>query len=88
MLIAFACIIVVLTALPHTHTHTHTHTQPIEFIDSLATKPDYVFKILVVGNSFVGKSSYLFRMCNNAFSQRYSSTIGEHCVCDCVCVCS
>ena len=49
---------------------------PLEFIESLATQPDYVFKILVVGNSYVGKSSFLMRLCTNAFSTRYSSTIG------------
>ena len=55
----------------------HTHTQPLQFIENLATQPDYVFKILVVGNSYVGKSSFLMRLCTNAFSARYSSTIGE-----------
>ena len=60
--------------------------QPLEFIESLATQPDYVFKILVVGNSYVGKSSFLMRLCTNAFSTRYSSTIGV-CMCMCVCVC-
>jgi len=48
----------------------------LEFIENLATQPDYVFKILVVGNSYVGKSSFLMRLCTNAFSARYSSTIG------------
>ena len=52
-------------------------TQPLQFIENLATQPDYVFKILVVGNSYVGKSSFLMRLCTNAFSARYSSTIGE-----------
>jgi hypothetical protein len=50
---------------------------PLQFIENLATQPDYVFKILVVGNSYVGKSSFLMRLCTNAFSARYSSTIGE-----------
>lgn len=52
------------------------YPQPLEFIESLAIQPDYVFKILVVGNSYVGKSSFLMRLCTNAFSQRYASTIG------------
>lgn len=51
--------------------------QPLEFMEILSSQPDYIFKILVVGNSYVGKSSYLMRLCNNSFSQRYSSTIGE-----------
>ena len=54
--------------------------QPLEFIESLAIQPDYVFKILVVGNSYVGKSSFLMRLCTNAFSQRYASTIGTYVV--------
>lgn len=49
---------------------------PLQFIENLATQPDYVFKILVVGNSYVGKSSFLMRLCTNAFSARYASTIG------------
>jgi hypothetical protein len=51
---------------------------PLQFIENLATQPDYVFKILVVGNSYVGKSSFLMRLCTNAFSARYASTIGKH----------
>lgn len=54
----------------------HFLLQPLRFIEALATQPDYVFKILVVGNSYVGKSSFLMRLCTNAFIQRYSSTIG------------
>ena len=51
--------------------------QPLEFMEQLTAQPDYIFKVLVVGNSYVGKSSYLMRLCNNTFSQRYSSTIGK-----------
>ena len=51
--------------------------QPLEFLASFSGRPDYVFKILVIGNSYVGKSSYLMRLCNSSFSQRYSSTIGQ-----------
>lgn len=49
----------------------------MEFLASFSGMPDYVFKILVIGNSYVGKSSYLMRLCNSSFSQRYSSTIGQ-----------
>ncbi len=44
----------------------------------MSCQPDYIFKILVVGNSYVGKSSFLLRLCNNSFSQRYTSTIGMY----------
>lgn len=52
--------------------------QPLEFIENMSCQPDYIFKILVVGNSYVGKSSFLLRLCNNSFSQRYTSTIGMY----------
>ena len=57
--------------------------QPLEFLEILPGQPDYIFKVLVVGNSYVGKSSFLMQLCNHSFSQRYSSTIGK-----CVCVCA
>lgn len=59
--------------------------QPLEFLEILPGQPDYIFKVLVVGNSYVGKSSFLMQLCNHSFSQRYSSTIGK-CVCVCLCV--
>lgn len=53
--------------------------QPIDFIPALKDSPDYLFRILVVGDTFVGKSSYLDRLCNNTFSQNFSSTVGMSC---------
>jgi len=38
--------------------------------------PDYSFKIIVVGNSGVGKTSLLMRLCDDIFSNVYISTIG------------
>ena len=40
-------------------------------------QPDVTFKILIVGNPFVGKSCFLMRLCTNTFATRYASTIGE-----------
>lgn len=37
---------------------------------------NYVFKIIMVGDSNVGKSSLLMKYSNNKFSEKYISTIG------------
>lgn len=58
----------------------YVDVQPIEFLPVLTNTPDYTFKILVVGDSYVGKSSYIHRLCNNNFSQSYTTTIGEYCL--------
>ena len=34
---------------------------------------DYLFKLLLIGNSSVGKSSLLLRFSDNIFSERYPS---------------
>ena len=39
-------------------------------------EPDYLFKIIIVGNSGTGKSSLLMRLCHDIFSEDYISTIG------------
>ena len=42
------------------------------------TTDDYhsLFKILLIGDSCVGKSSYLIRFSDNVYSESYISTIG------------
>ena len=37
---------------------------------------DYLYKLLVIGDSGVGKSSILHRFCDNHYSENYLSTIG------------
>ncbi|GFV61602.1 ras-related protein Rab-3 [Trichonephila clavipes] len=37
---------------------------------------DYMFKILIIGNSSVGKTSFLFRYAEDAFSSAFVSTVG------------
>lgn len=37
---------------------------------------DYMFKILIIGNSSVGKTSFLFRYCDDSFSSTFVSTVG------------
>jgi len=39
-------------------------------------EPDYLFKIVLVGNSSVGKSSLLRRLTDGAFQEAYLATIG------------
>lgn len=35
---------------------------------------DYIFKVLIIGNSSVGKSSLLLRFSDDLFSERYTSS--------------
>lgn len=37
---------------------------------------DYLFKILIIGDSNAGKSSLLVRFCDDSFSEGFISTIG------------
>lgn len=37
---------------------------------------DYMFKILIIGNSSVGKTSFLFRYADNSFTSAFVSTVG------------
>ena len=37
---------------------------------------DYMFKLLVIGNSSVGKTSFLFRYADDSFTSAFVSTVG------------
>ena len=39
--------------------------------------PEHSFKLLIIGNSGVGKSAFLIRLTENMFTPSYSLTIGE-----------
>jgi Ras-related protein Rab-1A len=40
------------------------------------TEYDYLFKIVIIGNSAVGKSSLLMRFTDDSFSETHLATIG------------
>lgn len=52
----------------------------METMDSLDTPGDanfdYMYKILIVGNSGVGKTAFLTRYCDDTFSQSFVATVG------------
>uniref|UniRef100_A0A8C7WM85 small monomeric GTPase n=1 Tax=Oryzias sinensis TaxID=183150 RepID=A0A8C7WM85_9TELE len=37
---------------------------------------DYMFKLLIIGNSSVGKTSFLFRFADDSFTSAFVSTVG------------
>lgn len=51
--------------------------QDMESLDT-AVDPnfDYMYKTLIVGNSGVGKTAFLVRYCDDAFSPSFVSTVG------------
>ena len=40
------------------------------------TSFDYMYKVLIVGNSGVGKTAFLMRYCDDNFSQSFVATVG------------
>lgn len=37
---------------------------------------DYMYKVLIVGNSGVGKTAFLVRYCDDTFSSTFVATVG------------
>lgn len=50
------------------------HTQT----DIMAKTYDYLFKLLLIGDSGVGKTCVLFRFSEDAFNSTFISTIGKY----------
>jgi GTPase SAR1 family protein len=46
---------------------------------------DYLFKLLLIGDSGVGKTCILFRFSDDAFNTTFISTIGEFFAVFCLC---
>ena len=44
--------------------------------DAAAQNFDYMFKLLIIGNSSVGKTSFLFRYADDSFTSAFVSTVG------------
>ena len=40
--------------------------------------PERMFKVVFVGDSGVGKSSFIHRFCHNDFKATFSATIGKN----------
>lgn len=45
----------------------------------MAKSYDYLFKLLLIGDSGVGKTCVLFRFSEDAFNTTFISTIGKYC---------
>jgi hypothetical protein len=52
---------------------------------SKANEYDFLFKILLIGNSGVGKSALIMRFADDIFHTSFASTIGVDFVCNFIC---
>lgn len=57
------------------------HNIPLKIIyqsvvDIMIREYDYLFKVVIIGNSSVGKSSLLRRFADDSFQESYLATIG------------
>ena len=50
--------------------------QPPTQKDAADQNFDYMFKMLIIGNSSVGKTSFLFRYADDSFTSAFVSTVG------------
>src|SRR6218665_927075 len=55
----------------------HHHQQQQQVAKDAADQNfDYMFKLLIIGNSSVGKTSFLFRYSDDSFTSAFVSTVG------------
>ena len=54
----------------------HWYLNKIFFKNLMIKEYDYLFKLVIIGNSGVGKSSLLLRFADDSFSDSYLTTIG------------
>ena len=62
-------------ALPHTAT-SDAHDVPIDAYIHLQMAESVLVKVIVLGDSGVGKSNLITRLCQDSFSDSYTATIG------------
>ena len=49
-----------------------------EPINPVPTQPERVFKVVFVGDSGVGKSSFIHRLCHDQWKPSFTATIGQY----------
>ena len=49
---------------------------PHEILDSKTIKTDFLFKIIIIGDSAVGKSCLMHRVTTNEFNEDHEVTVG------------
>ncbi|XP_077978364.1 EF-hand calcium-binding domain-containing protein 4B-like isoform X2 [Glandiceps talaboti] len=58
------------------HATTDSSVTSHEILEPLPKHPERVYKVVFVGDSGVGKSSFIHRFCNDSFKSNFSATIG------------
>lgn len=76
----FLFVVLILPSFPYGHVN--TFPQEPRAMTAIAKDAstdqnfDYMFKILIIGNSSVGKTSFLFRYADDSFTSAFVSTVG------------